>query len=135
MCGRFVSSTPAAVLADQFAAEAVPDLPDAPRYNVAPTDQVLAVAASAGGRRLGTLSWGLVPRWADEGRAPRRLVNLRAETVAARPAFRAVVARRRCIVPADGFYEWAGERGRGRRQPVFVTARDRRPLAFAGVWD
>lgn len=135
MCGRIVSSTPASVLAEQFlAAEAV--VPDGEaRYNVAPTDEVYAVVTSRGRRRVGALSWGLVPSWATDPRSSPRLVNLRSETLPERPGFRRTLQRRRCIVPADGFYEWAAA-GDGRtKQPFLVRFRGGEPLALAGLWD
>lgn len=135
MCGRFLSSTPVSVLAEQFLAAEVTAEEREPRYNVAPTDPVLAVATSRGVRRLGTLSWGLVPSWADAAAGGRRMVNLRSETVAERPGFRRMLKAQRCIVPADGFYEWRAA-GAGRpRQPYLIRARDRSPLALAGLWD
>ncbi|HVM02333.1 MAG TPA: SOS response-associated peptidase [Acidimicrobiales bacterium] len=135
MCGRIVSSTPVSALAEQFVVAEVRAAEAAARYNVAPTDDVVAVATTAAGRRLGTLSWGLVPRWADGPGPGRRLVNLRSERLAERPGFRRTLQSRRCVVPADGFYEWRAA-GDGRpRQPHLVRARDGRPLALAGLWD
>ena len=135
MCGRIISSTPVSVLAEQFLVADVRAAERAARYNVAPTDEVLAVATTGGGRRLGTLSWGLVPNWATAADAGRRLINLRAERLSGRPGFRRALQRRRCVVPADGFYEWrAGGEGRA-KQPYVVRARDGRPLALAGLWD
>ncbi|MGH9165154.1 MAG: SOS response-associated peptidase [Acidimicrobiales bacterium] len=141
MCGRFVASSPPSVLAEQFAVvEITVDVTVAerpPRWNVAPTDEVLAVATRGGVRRLGVLAWGLVPSWSravTPGRLPRGMINLRAETVVARPAFRRELQRHRCIIPADGFYEWAST-GSGRsKQPYFIAGRDGRPLALAGLW-
>jgi len=135
MCGRFVSSTPVSVLAERFLVAEVTAAERGPRYNVAPSDEVLAVASSRGTRRLGTLSWGLVPHWASGPAARRRLVNLRSETLAARPGFRTVLVRRRCIVPADGFYEWRRAPVGGTKQAFLVRARDGAPLAMAGLWD
>lgn len=102
-----------------------------PSYNVAPTDEVYAVAEYEGVRRLGALRWGLIPHWA-ESRRGRPNINARAETVADRPAFRDSFRRRRCIVPASGFYEW-GPAAAG-RQPFYITMADRSPMAFAGIW-
>lgn len=129
-----MSSTPASALAEQFQVRDVKasDLPA--RWNVAPTDDVYAVAASKGVRRLGTFSWGLVPGWSKGPRSGRAMVNLRADTVVARPGFRRLLQTHRCVVPADGFYEWqAGVPGQPKR-PVFVHSRDSRPLALAGLW-
>lgn len=135
MCGRFVASTPVAVLAERFLAAEVKAEEQAARFNVAPSDQVPAIATSGGIRRLGTLSWGLVPSWATSGASGRRMVNLRSETLAERPGFRRTLQRRRCIVPADGFYEWQHGGTRGPRQPYLIRARDGSPLAMAGLWD
>ncbi len=123
-----------AALAEQFmVAEVKAEEQDA-RYNVAPTDEVYAVATSRGVRRLGTLSWGLLPSWSKDASSARRMVNLRAETVTDKPGFRRALERRRCVIPADGFYEWKPV-GEGRaKQPFFITGRDRRPLALAGLW-
>ena len=102
-----------------------------PSYNVAPTDEVYAVAEHEGVRRLGALRWGLIPHWA-KSRKGRPNINARAETVADRPAFRDSFRRRRCIVPASGFYEWGPEAAG--RQPFYITMADRSPMAFAGIW-
>lgn len=134
MCGRFVSSTPVSALAEQFLAAEVRAGEQPARFNVAPTDAVYAIATTRGARRLGTLSWGLVPHWA-EAPSGARLVNLRSETVPDRPGFARMLRHRRCIVPADGFYEWKAM-GDGRpKQPFLVRARGGAPLAFAGLWD
>lgn len=135
MCGRFVSSSPVSVLAERFLAAEVTAEDLGPRFNVAPSDPVLAVATVHGARRLGTLSWGLVPNWAATPPTGRRLVNLRSETVAQRGGFRRTLQHRRCIVPADGFYEWQIRPGRAPKQPYLVRARDGSLLAMAGLWD
>lgn len=135
MCGRIVSSTPVSVLAEQFLVADVRAAEMEARYNVAPTDPVVAVAATSGGRRLGTLSWGLVPSWAQGPKEGPRPVNLRSERLAGRPGFRATLQRRRCVVPADGFYEWRAATGGRPKQPFLVRARDGRALALAGLWD
>jgi putative SOS response-associated peptidase YedK len=135
VCGRIVASTPVSVLAEQFlAAEVVADDPGA-RYNVAPTDPVTAVVTNReGARRIGTLSWGLVPSWSD-GPSSRRLVNLRSETLARRPGFRRTLEGRRCVIPADGFYEWRKAAEGRPKQPFLIRHRTGRPLALAGLWD
>lgn len=135
MCGRFTSRTPAADLAEYFGVDEVvaPEL--GARFNVAPTDEVYAVAETTDGtRRLGTFRWGLVPFWADDLKIGARMINARAEGVADKPAFRRAFERRRCIVPADGFYEW--ERTGGKRmQPWYIRRADGAPLTFAGLWE
>lgn len=133
MCGRYTSTTPAAELARYFEADDVvaPDL--GPRYNVAPTEEVYAVAHAEHGRRLGTMRWGLVPWWADGLSVGSRMINARAESLLERRAYRGPFERRRCLVPADGFYEWE-PREDGSKQAWFVRRRDDEPLAFAGLW-
>jgi len=104
-----------------------------PRYNLAPSQRAAVVREDDGGRRLALLRWGLIPSWADDPRIGHRLVNARAETVAEMPAFRAAYRQRRCLVPADGFYEWL-RRG-GAREPWLFFPRDRGLMAFAGLWE
>lgn len=103
-----------------------------PRYNIAPM-QVAPVVPNRAPRQVGWLRWGLIPSWAKDGRIASRLINARAETITERPAFREAFRRRRCLVLADGFYEWRRE-GR-QRIPFYVRRRDRRVFAFAGLWE
>jgi putative SOS response-associated peptidase YedK len=105
------------------------------RFNIAPTQEVAAIRwnAERNGRELVWLDWGLVPVWADDPAIGSRLVNARAESVATRPAFRAALRRRRCLVAADGFYEWA--RQNGAKQPHYIRLKEDRPFAFAGLWE
>src|SRR5438105_424017 len=106
MCGRFTSRTPASDLAEYFGVDeiVVPELGE--RYNVAPTDEVYAVAESDAGRKLGTFRWGLVPFWSKDAKGGAKMINARAESLLEKPAFKRAFERKRCIVPADGFYEW-----------------------------
>lgn len=131
MCGRYAMHEDPEALARFFRAERIVTEPLDPSYNVAPTDEVYAVAEHEGVRRLGVLRWGLIPHWA-ENRKGRPNINARAETAAERPAFRDSLRRRRCIVPASGFYEW-GPKAAGRR-PYYITMADCSPMAFAGIW-
>ena len=132
MCGRFTMASPGAVIAELFELPEVPQL--APRWNIAPTQAVAAVRASAaGGRELVGLHWGLIPSWAKERAIGARMINARAETVAEKPAFRAALRARRCLVVADGFYEW--QKAGARKQPWHIRMRDGRPFAFAGLWE
>jgi putative SOS response-associated peptidase YedK len=129
MCGRFLLFSDGPTLAARFDLTSFPEL--APRYNIAPTQPVAAVRAGGAGRECVALRWGLVPSWARDARqAP---INARAETAAEKPTFRAAFRKRRCLVPADGFYEWA-TLGR-RKQPFCFRPWDERPLALAGVWE
>jgi putative SOS response-associated peptidase YedK len=133
MCGRYAQYTPAEAIADAFDAT-LEARHIAPRYNAAPMQWLPVVRQRSSGERVvQLLRWGLVPHWAkDEGMATR-LINARAETLADKPAFRAAFRRRRCIIPADGFYEWA-KTGRA-KQPVYIFAADQGLLAFAGIWE
>jgi putative SOS response-associated peptidase YedK len=134
VCGRFTSKTPAADLAEYFGVDEVvaPEL--GARFNVAPTDETYAVAESSDGRRLGTFRWGLVPFWAKDLKVGAKMINARAESLLDKPAFRRTFERRRCIIPADGFYEWAEVPGRKKKQPYFIHRKDGDILAFAGLW-
>lgn len=133
MCGRFTLTTPPEEIARCFDLDAAPDL--APRYNVAPTQDVATLDARAGGGcEIALRRWGLVPHWAKDSRIGSRLINARSETVAVKPSFRDAFRRRRCLVPADGFYEWAAG-GRGPRQPYHVRRPDRGPFAIAGLYE
>lgn len=141
MCGRFVAATPPSVVAAHFDAAPISDLGIAPSYNVAPTDSVLAVAVARDGRRrLGPLRWGLVPSWTRPTSRPGAppggggMINARAETLTTKPAFRNAFARRRGIVPADGFYEWE-RRPDGTKQPWYIRRVDGAPLAIAAIWE
>ncbi len=133
MCGRFTLFTPPGQLAKLFEVDDVrtPELPA--RFNIAPTEEVYAVAQSSDGeRRLGTLTWGLVPFWADDPKPGP--INARAETIDRKPMFRQAFERRRCIVPADGFYEWREDPRTGAKIPHYIRRPDGRPLALAGLW-
>lgn len=132
MCGRFTIRAPASVLARQFGLVQLDAFE--PRYNVAPSQLVPVVrAGAAGGRELVWLKWGLVPEWALDPAIGNRMINARAETAATKPAFRDAIEKRRCLVVADGFYEWEG--GGRAKQPFFIHLKDNAPFAFAGLWD
>ena len=135
MCGRFTLRAPASVVAAQFGLFEMP--PFAPRFNIAPTQPVAVVRCSPENsrpeRELVWMRWGLIPSWAKDPAIGSRMINARAETAADKPAYRAAFRRRRCLVVADGFYEW--QRTGSRKQPYFVHRRDDRPFAFAGLWE
>jgi putative SOS response-associated peptidase YedK len=134
MCGRFVSTTGASVLAAHFGAETiVGDVPS--RWNIAPTAQVWVVRQHDRSRVLETMRWGLVPSWADDPAVGNRMFNARAETLTQRPAYRSAARKRRCVVPADGFYEWAAVPGSRRKQAWYFHHADDSPLAMAGLWE
>lgn len=137
MCGRFVSSSGAEDIARYFDIDEVSEqaLEHEPNFNTAPTTDVFVVFADGSTRRLDTFHWGLVPRWAKDLKIGNRLINARAESVADKPAFRSAFKRRRCILPADGFYEWNRPEGAGHKQPWFIHRPDGEPYAFAGLWE
>jgi putative SOS response-associated peptidase YedK len=133
VCGRYATTRSDADLTLLFEAEDVTDGFE-PSWNVAPTDPVPVVRVSqrAGGRVLDRAKWGLIPSWSDDPRAGSRMINARAETVASSPAFAKSFVKRRCLVPADGWFEWV--RDGKRKQPYFMTPADGSVLAFAGLW-
>ncbi len=137
MCGRFTLRAPAHALAAAFKVAIAANL--APRYNIAPTQPVAVVrtAPAPAGKRVrafALLRWGLIPAWAKDAAIGARLINARAETLAEKPAFRAAYRARRCLVLADGFYEWQRTTGGG-KQPWFIRRADDAPFAFAGLWE
>lgn len=135
MCGRYVSSTPPDELARYFGAALATEQLVGPDFNVAPTRQVLTVVEDGDARTLGLSRWGLIPFWAKDATIGNKMINARAETVATKNAFRSAFARKRCIVPADGFYEWTKEAGQKVKQPWFIHRPDGEPFAFAGLWE
>ncbi len=134
MCGRYATARSAGDISAFFDAHDDTAAELAPSWNVAPTDPVpvVRVSRSRECRVLSTARWGLVPAWAADARGGARMINARSETVAGSPAFAASFAKRRCLVPADGWYEWV--RGEGGKRAYFMTPRDGAPLAFAGLW-
>ncbi|HEX4978872.1 MAG TPA: SOS response-associated peptidase [Acidimicrobiales bacterium] len=136
MCGRFVAASSPADLAKYLHVDEIRTEALVPSWNIAPTDQVYAVAENRERRRLlGSYRWGLVPSWAKDPGVGARMINVRAETIATK--FRAALERRRCLVPADGFYEWERRLADGKvaKQPWFVRRADGAPLVFAGMWE
>ena len=133
MCGRFTLASPAETVAELFELDGVPTL--TPRYNIAPAQPVPVVLMTAEQpvRRFVELRWGLIPSWARDASVGSRMINARAESVASKPSFRSAFRRRRCLVVADGFYEW--QKLERRKQPFYVHMRDREPFAFAGLWE
>ncbi len=133
MCGRFSLGTPASVLAAQFDLFEAP--PWTPRYNIAPTQEVLVVVQdpATASRQARRYRWGLIPSWAKDPAIGNQLINAQAETAATKPAFRVAFRKRRCLILADGFFEWKQENRH--KQPFHIRMRDGRPFAFAGLWE
>ncbi len=132
MCGRFVGFRSLEELKDIYpidraACEVVAN------YNVAPSQEVLVLVKYAGENWLDRFHWGLVPFWAKDISIGNRMINARSESIAEKPSFRNAFKKRRCLILADGFYEWQGEKGH--KQPVFITLPDKKPFAFAGLWE
>jgi len=138
VCGRYVSASQPDEIARYFdadLAEALVDASPEANFNVAPTSQVFVVLATGETRRVDTARWGLVPSWAKDVSIGAKMINARAETLATSNAFKRAFQRKRCIVPADGFYEWQAIAGQKRKQPMFIHRADGDRFAFAGLWE
>jgi putative SOS response-associated peptidase YedK len=131
MCGRYLITTAPEAMRRLFRYRGQPDFP--PRYNIAPTQPVPIVRLFEGERQFALVRWGLIPAWVKDPRAFSLLINARGESVNARPAFRNAMKRRRCLFPADGFYEWKDEDGH--RRPYVLRPANGEPMAFAGLWE
>ena len=129
MCGRYVIKTPPGLMRETFGYAEQPNFP--PRYNVAPTQPMPVVQLADGARHFALVRWGFIPAWAKDPRELSLLINARAESVLDKPAFRNAMRRRRCLVPADGFYEW--KQDGARKRPFYAAAKGL--VAFAGVWE
>jgi putative SOS response-associated peptidase YedK len=131
MCGRYLITTVPEAMRRMFRYPEQPNFPA--RYNVAPTQPIPIVRLNEGERQFGLVRWGLIPAWVKDPRAFSLLINARGDSVNDKPAFRNAMKRRRCLIPADGFYEW-NEDG-GRKRPYAVRPADGAPVAFAGLWE
>jgi len=132
MCGRFVGFRSLEELKENFPIDKAACEVTA-NYNAAPSQEILAIIKQAAENRLDRFHWGLVPFWAKDISIGNRMINARSETIAEKPSFRNAFKKRRCLILADGFYEWKGEKGH--KQPMFITLPDRKPFAFAGLWE
>jgi putative SOS response-associated peptidase YedK len=133
MCGRFTLTIDPADLRDAFPGLMFPE-DMSPRYNVAPS-QPVAVVANNGKNQVEFFKWGLVPSWAQDPSIGNRMINARAESLAEKPSFRAAYKRRRCLVLADGFYEWQPAPGAKSKTPMLIKLKSGEPFAFAGLWE
>ncbi len=133
MCGRFTLSQPTSAIASAFNLTQTPHLE--PSYNIAPTQLIPAIisAPEQGEKQLQMLRWGLIPSWAKDPAIGAKLINARAETVSEKPSFKAAFKRRRCLIVADGFYEW--QRQERKKQPYYFRLQNGQPFAFAGLWE
>jgi putative SOS response-associated peptidase YedK len=130
MCGRITLKTPADLLQEELGLLVEGEL--TPRYNIAPSQRI-AVVTNASERKVEHLRWGLIPSWARDPSIGNRLINARAETAAEKPSFRNALRKRRCIILADGFYEWRAD-GK-RKTPIHIRLESKRPFALAGLWE
>ena len=133
MCGRYSLISDIRDLQQRFDLVETPGEQHSSRYNIAPTENVLTVRAGDGGNRAEHMRWGMIPSWAKNAQFGARAINARAETVAEKPAFRTALRRRRCLIPADGFYEWM--RIGKSKQPMRIIMKTGQPFAFAGLWE
>ncbi|MDF1526942.1 MAG: SOS response-associated peptidase [bacterium] len=131
MCGRFVQFTLFPLLEKEFSLKFGADIPLRPSYNIAPTQDV-PVVVNDGGNRLITCRWGLIPPWAKDPSIGNRMINARAETLTEKPSFKGSLKKHRCLIVADGFYEW--EKTASGKTPIYITMKDGRPLGFAGLY-
>ncbi len=132
MCGRYTLKTPIDVLAEYFEVGEYPSSLT-PSYNIAPTQEVAAVVEEDEERKLEMFRWGLIPSWAKDPVIGNKMINARAETVSEKPSFRSAFKKRRCLIVADGFYEW--QKTDNGKQPYHFKMRDSSPFAFAGLWE
>ena len=132
MCGRFAQKIPFEALQQNFNIRTI-DSDIIPNYNVAPTQEILVIIKHDNENTLEKFHWGLVPFWAKDTSIGSRMINARAETVSQKPSFRNAFKKRRCLIPADGFYEWKGEKGH--KQPYYVSTPSDKLFAFAGLWE
>ena len=131
MCGRFTVRSAPNVIAKQFGLSGIQEL--SPHFNIAPTQMIAAVRAPDGPRELVMLRWGLIPSWATDPVIGNRMTNARSETVASKPSFKKAFQARRCLVVADGFYEW--QKLDGKKQPFLIRLKSDQPFGFAGLWE
>jgi putative SOS response-associated peptidase YedK len=133
MCGRYVITSPPAAIRALFGYSEQPNFP--PRYNLAPTQPIPIVRLAEDKRSFVLMRWDLIPAWVKDPKTFSLVINARGESVLDKPAFRNAIRRRRCLVPADGFYEWTAGADGGPKRPYFVRARSGGPVAFAGLWE
>lgn len=133
MCGRFTLTADPAEIIDVFGDFTFPTQ-FSPRYNIAPSQPVLAIPNNPD-RKADFFIWGLIPSWAKDPSIGNKLINARGETIAEKPSFRGGFKYKRCIIPTDGFYEWKASPGEKTKTPYFIHMKDRKPFAFAGLWD
>lgn len=134
MCGRYYLNASKKKLAEHFHIADTADIPDIPpRFNIAPSQDIPVVRQSEKGREVAMMRWGLLPSWSEDSKAKFSMINARAETVAEKPAYRAAFKKRRCLIPASGYYEW--KPAASGKQPYVIRRKDEGLLALAGIWE
>jgi putative SOS response-associated peptidase YedK len=133
MCGRFALAYPLADLIKLYHAVPMPEIE--PRYNIAPSTDIVVIRNSGTGREILMMHWGLIPPWAKDIKKLPLLLNARSESLATKPSFKHAFRRQRCLIPASGFYEWKQMADRRTKQPFYISAKDGNPLSFAGLWE
>ncbi len=133
MCGRFTLQTSLNTLGEHFLFDVPADITLAPKYNIAPTHTIATLIWNHGQRHYGRMHWGLIPRWAKDNTMAGKMINARSETIREKPSFRDAFQRQRCLILADGYYEWKPDGSS--RQPVYIHHQDHTPFAFAGLWE
>ena len=133
MCGRFALAYPSSSLIDWYHAASMPEIE--PRYNIAPSTDIMVIRDSNTSREGLMMHWGLIPHWAKDTKKLPLLFNARAESLATKPMFKHAFRRQRCLIPASGFYEWKQLVDGRSKQPFYVSAKDGNPLSFAGLWE
>lgn len=134
MCGRFGLTRPEKLKLERFGITGLPEETE-PRFNIAPGTDVLVIRERNGGREATRVRWGLVPWWAEDPAVGARMANARSEGAFDKPAFKEPMRKRRCLIPADVFYEWQAVKGQKRKQPYAVSLKTREPFALGGIWD
>ncbi len=133
MCGRFTLQTSLNTLGEHFLFDIPADITLMPKWNIAPTHSIATLLWNQGKRCYGRMHWGLIPRWAKDNSMAAKMINARSETIREKPSFREIFKKQRCLILADGYYEWKPDKSS--KQPVYIHHRDHRPFAFAGLWD
>ncbi|GCE26721.1 putative SOS response-associated peptidase YoqW [Dictyobacter alpinus] len=135
MCGRFTLFHNLESIGQAFHVAVPKSMQQTPRYNVAPTQDIVTIMNDGTDPHLELLRWGLIPSWAKDESMGSKMINARAETLAEKPSFKRLLHSRRCLIVADGFYEWMQEPGSKLKTPMYITLKDHEPFAFAGLWD
>lgn len=133
MCGRFTLQTSLMTLGEHFLFDVPADITLAPRFNISPTHSIATLVWNQGQRHYGRMHWGLIPRWAKDNSMAGKMINARSETIREKPSFRGPYQRQRCLILADGYYEWKPDGSS--KQPVYIHHKTHQPFAFAGLWE